>query len=237
MLDSWKILAPLEACNRFKEKIIYTFYGVSKFVIHNTKPEASKKNLTACIILESTKCIGIVRIYPFDSGAISGEGPSHPKLIEWEKLKEDMNLGSRLSRINKLMLFCYPSLDNYVKGEFEIDEETGIKKIKGKYKEKESIEDVEDLRRMMRSLTLADDRIFNYEVQFKEKLELLPEAVVGFVVRAKIMDEMIKHHKRYVVPAAHGFYYPSSLETNYDVGQWIKAKTKDFTLSNYLNVN
>lgn len=236
-LNRKQLLAPSKECDVFDEKIVYTFYGVSRYISNKAFNEASDNNITCCIIIDSAHCADVIRIYPFDSGTMANKDKFfRDPPIPWEALKDSMNLGHLFSRINKLILLCYPDLEHYLKSEFEIEPQTKTIIVKGKYPWSPLMADIEDLYKVMRDLTTADERRFNYEVQFKDELPIYPDNVLGFVASATIIKAMRedKYFNKYRVHVDNGLFYPKkAFEANNTIGKAIKDLTEDFTLKRY----
>src|SRR5687767_8274848 len=62
-----------EICDVFSKRIIYTFYGASKYRSGKTFNNQSNGERSVCLILGIDFCEKIFRIYPLDTGLATGK--------------------------------------------------------------------------------------------------------------------------------------------------------------------
>ncbi|MBO9573561.1 MAG: hypothetical protein J7497_15340, partial [Chitinophagaceae bacterium] len=206
-------------CNVFNKRIIYAFYGASKYKSANLFKNASVGDQSVCIILDIRHCNNISKIYPFDSGAASGTLDSiREYLMRWKELQVKLDLGDRRERINKFILHCFKSLDDYVKGKFdEMPAKTGDKKtLKAKIEDPVIFSHVSDVHGIILDNTLTDNRRYFVEVLFETDIQLMPEVIQGVIIptalfNAQKFKELLKKYRMENFIKENNLVYPSSI--------------------------
>jgi hypothetical protein len=178
--------------------------------------------------------VDVYRIYPIDTGVFSGKTPEfRPALMNWETIKDKLNLGNRLDRINKMALLCFENLHSYVKGEVstQVVGKSNIQVI-AKYTSPPVISHVEDTHHLMLDQSFADERRFCYEVQFHEEMTLVPDNVLQIIAYSGLLQggHFEKLTGKYRVVLEDSLLYPSAVTTNYEIGQFIKDISKNYTM-------
>ncbi len=230
-LDDCKITETV-VCDVFKKKIIYTFYGASKYKSSNLWANVSNGSRSVCMILDISHCTNIMSIYPFDTGIASGTVSAVRNYLQpWEELKNKLDLGNVKERINKFILHCFESLEDYIKGEYK---RKGELTLRSKIKDVHSITHISDVHRIILDQTIADERRYCVEVLFDEELSLRPGLLAGVIIPQSLLkDEVFKKlFKKYKIDGLireHSLFYPSSASINNNIENEIKIMTIDFS--------
>lgn len=215
-------------CNVFGKRIIYTFYGASKYKSGNLWANVSTGSQSVCMIMNLQQCTGIMSIYPFDTGIASGKVEAVRKYLQdWDELKIKLDLGDVKERINKFILHCFESLEDYVKGTYKRDGELSLK---AKLENIDSISHISDVHKIILDQTKADERRYCVEVLFENEMEIRPGLLIGVITQASLLNDK-KFKELFIRYKISGFikdnslFYPSAASTNNEIENEIKEMT------------
>lgn len=223
-----------EICDVLEKKIIYTFYGASKYITSETLNAESIGDHSVCLIFNTEHCHNILSIYPFDSGAASGKVKGvRPYPISWEKLKKEFDLGDRITRINRFILHCFMTLEDYISGIYKV---TVPGTLDAKYPAPETVSQIIDMPKIITDYKRTDDRSYCVEVLFEDILEFTPDVIKGVIASKELLEKedylaligKYRVEKDYLLE--HSLYYPSSATVmNRDLEIGIKQRTIEFS--------
>jgi len=214
-LNAGKIVERKE-CNVFKKNIIYTFYGASKYNSGNNFNNVSAGDNSACLILNIDHCINIHSIYPLDTGLASGTvAEARQYIIPWNTIQKKLNLGRQRSRINKLILHCFETIEDYIDG-------TVVKnnnQVKAKYIAPNTISHINDLHNIIKDQSVGDKRRYFVEVLFENEIELIPGLLIGTIASTNLLQtsdylSLLKKFRIEKNVLDNSLFYPSSLLAN-----------------------
>lgn len=220
-----------EICNVFKTKILYTFYGASKYVSSQTFKNTSIGDDSVCLIMNLEQCTSIAHIYPLDTGLASGTVPgTRQYIIPWEQIKNKLDLGNDLTRVNKLILHCFNGFEEYIDGAIVVKDN----EVLGRYIADSGISHIDDLHKIMKDASTGDERRYFVEVLFEEKMDLRPDRLIGVITSADLLESplYIEQMERYRMKSTiidNSLYYPSSFEPNLDTERKLRKISTEFT--------
>jgi hypothetical protein len=229
-----------EKCEVFEKKIIYSFYGASKYKTGKKWKNASRGDKSACLILDIKYCSGITNIYPFDTGIASGKVNDVREYIHrWEELKTKLDLGIERDRINKFILHCFSSLEDYINGNYV---EKKKYELEAKLTAPDSLSHVSDVHKIILDQSIADERRYCMEVLLGETHPLKPDLVKGVIVSHSLLEKkdvpfkemLIKYRmKRFILN--NSLFYPSSLDVNEKIEEEMKRISIDLSIKMLAN--
>lgn len=217
-------------CNVFKENLIYTFYGVSKFKKQgDLKLPRGKK--TVCFALNLVKCCTPHRIYPFDSGNLAGSRNGINKSEYWDVIKETLNLGSDRYRIKKLINIFFRRLEDYLKGKPAEDYLNSDKNISSK------ITALDSFKSILLEETSGDNRKYCFEVQFKDEIELNPSIIELLIVPRDLLSVIdTEPFKKFKITERNVKFYPTDLQTRTDIDKKIEEISFNYVVEKYIEI-
>lgn len=234
-LSERKIIESKE-CEVFQKKIIYTFYGASKYKGKEITKVGSVGDRSVCLILDIEHCPNIISIYPLDTGVASGTVEDiRPYPIKWDRIKGKMNLGNQKSRINAFILNCFMTLEDYIDGKYlkALIDET---KLNSKFDAPSDVSQFSDMHKIITDQSIGDNRRYCFEVHFDCELEIKPQLVKGVIVSSDLLlnksfKALLEKYRVDETVGGNSLFYPSSVESNYDIEEFMKDISIKFTKS------
>lgn len=226
-----KKIVVAEECNVLHRKILYTFYGASKYNSGKTFINTSKGDVSVCMVLDINHCTSITNIYPLDTGLASGTVPgTREYFIPWEKIEKKLDLGNQKSRINKIILHCFENIESYIDGNLVIEGDA----VKAKFMAPGDISNIDDLHTILKDLSTGDERRYCVEVLFEEELDLMPKLLIAVIASQNLLKNSrylarLDEYRMTGVILKNNLHYPTSFKPNLDVERKLTEISKEFS--------